>query len=403
MPDSDADTGLTQAQAVSDEAVPHRIAEIEALRGIAVIMVLIQHGAFMYPWNTRLGYYTVLYWHGSAGVDLFFAISGFVIARTLLPELARLADLAAALPALRRFLLRRFWRLQPSAWVWVLIPLPFSAFFNRSGIFQSVQANIGCGIAGLLGFANLRLGGFNYGAKNSGLDSHYWSLSLEEQFYLFLPLAALLLRRRLAWLMLAVLAYQFALPWQPVYNMTRPGGLAVGVLLAIWSRHPAYAVTRPTFLGRGAMTRFVFLAVLIYSVGALESWLPYPLFSVPYGLMAVLCGVLVYAASFDCGYIMRSGPQQRFLLWCGSRSYAIYLSHMTAFALVRELYFRLKTTPFVVAGMLHFEYAAVAIVLTAVMSELSYRLVELPCLAHGRALRARWHTGRIAHEEAGLA
>ncbi len=339
-------------------------------------MVLSQHAGFMFPWNTWLGYYSTLLWHGAAGVDLFFTISGFVIARTLLPALDRAESVQAGLPVLRAFILRRFWRLQPAAWLWLAIPLPLCLVFNSSHIFQTLSANLGCALGAAFMLLNVQLGALPYGSPHAGLDTHYWSLSLEEQFYVLLPIAALLLRRHLVWALLALVLYQFALPFDPIYNMTRPGGLAAGVLLAIWSRHTSYAICRPRFLAGSGWHRLLFAGVCILSMGTLESWLTLPLFSVPYGMVAIVAGLLVYTASFDCGYIVQAGRVRDTLLWFGSRSYSIYLCHMATFAITRELYTRY---PHVLRGgniALNIQYALVAFLLTFAFAEITYQRVE---------------------------
>src|SRR6516165_2846821 len=66
-----------------------RIADIEALRGIAVIGVIVHHAhGNLITWPSRAFDSVFRYLDSWPGVDLFFAISGFVIARSLLPRLA---------------------------------------------------------------------------------------------------------------------------------------------------------------------------------------------------------------------------------------------------------------------------------------------------------------------------
>ena len=164
-----------------------RLVEIEVLRGIAIVMVLVEHIAFnLFHFGAWINDFTLSTWRGAAGVDVFFAISGFVIARGLLPRLQASTSTQARVANVLGFLLRRFWRLQPAAWVWLAIPLVLTLTFNSSGAFLTWEENLPSAISGLLGIANLRLGLIVHG---SGIAFPYWSLSLEEQFYLLLPMA----------------------------------------------------------------------------------------------------------------------------------------------------------------------------------------------------------------------
>ncbi len=109
-----------------------RIADIEVLRGISVLYVIASHIAgTLLPWPTPLlGHITrnyVMFW---PGVDLFFAISGFVIARSLLPILRAAGSGTEFFSAVLVFWIRRAWRLLPSAWLWLAIILFLAAFFN---------------------------------------------------------------------------------------------------------------------------------------------------------------------------------------------------------------------------------------------------------------------------------
>jgi peptidoglycan/LPS O-acetylase OafA/YrhL len=361
-----------------------RIADIEVLRGFAVLMVLVEHIGFnLVFWHDWLEDFSIGYWRGAAGVDLFFAISGFVIARGLLPDLDACRTGQDRVRAITSFALRRFWRLQPAAWAWVVIPLALTLTFNDSKAFGTWGANLPSGVAALLAVSNLRTG-IMHGSP--GICFQYWSLSLEEQFYLFLPTMALLMRRQfLTLLLLALVGWQFFAPPTLICNLTRPGSIAAGVLLAIWSRHDAYPFTEPRFLARRA-ARWLFLVAMLAILGMLQSELLKPLYSVLFGLVAVFSAVLVHAASFDRGYIMPSGWIRPIFLWFGSRSYSMYLAHLTAFSVTRELYFRFRPLSFTHTSTEEIHYIIIGFGLTFVFAELTYRLIEAPGRRYGRRI-----------------
>nr|BFE92842.1 hypothetical protein GCM10020185_33780 [Pseudomonas brassicacearum subsp. brassicacearum] len=189
-----------------------RIMDIELLRAVAVMGVLFHHLQGMpfpggWPGLAALADSFQLWW----GVDLFFAISGFVIGRSLIPQLRRCDSPRQFWIVTRDFWIRRAFRLLPSAWLWLLLVLFAVFFLNRSGAFGSVQANLQATLAGFLQFANLRFADafmhYEYGASFV-----YWTLSLEEQFYLILPLLVFVSRRYLVWVLLAVVLVQFFSP-----------------------------------------------------------------------------------------------------------------------------------------------------------------------------------------------
>ncbi len=368
---------------------PDRIDDIEVLRCAAIVMVLFAHAPFnLLYWNTLWLRISIGYWSGDAGVDLFFVISGFVIGRSLLPRLRATRTDGEFLSATLTFLLRRFWRLQPAAWVWLLLPLLGAATFNQSGAFRKLLPDFSAALSGLLAISNFRIGTligpdlFN----KEGISFHYWSLSLEEQFYLLLPVLFWIFRARLQAFLVLLVIYQFlASPW-PIYALTRPGALAAGVLLAEWSRHVAAPVAKPVFLAAGRFRRPSFVLGLLFLVGAAESTLILPFGVGRFGVVAIISAMLVHAASYDANYIMAPGRLKRACIWIGERSYSIYLTHIPCYALAREALFRLRPpnwTHSVAEGAMH---VALALGLTFAAAELTRRFVEEPGRAYGRRL-----------------
>ena len=159
---------------------------LDGLRGVAVLSVMIYHSGAIRG--------------GFLGVDMFFALSGFLITRLMIEEHA-----ATGAINLREFYVRRGLRLLPALFmflgVWGIyqaLTLP-PAFWPVAGAYIAVVAFYVANWAGIWWY---RLGIFG----------HTWSLAIEEQFYLVWPLAILLLLRRVmrprkaAWILLAIAA-----------------------------------------------------------------------------------------------------------------------------------------------------------------------------------------------------
>ncbi len=376
-----------------------RIMDIEILRAIAVLGVLFHHlqGSLFtdpVPLLEKIHGWAQPWW----GVDLFFAISGFVIARSLIPTLQGCTTRQEYWQETRNFWLRRAFRLLPSAWLWLALMLLACVFLNRSGAFGTLAANLQATLAGVLQYANFRFADsfFHY---EYGSSFVYWSLALEEQFYLLFPLLILLFRRHLVWALLALVAVQILTVRTPLLMVVRTDALALGVLLAMWSVQPSYQRWQPTFLRRP----WAGISALI-AIGLLLSFMATDRFtfaSYRIGSIAVLSAVLVWIASYNRDYLMPAGAVQRLLAWVGSRSYGIYLIHIPAYQLVRELIFRLQNAGLPSPAGHPIVTLLLAFGLIVLLSELNYRFIEMPMRNRGTALVKRLGTSRTAVPSSG--
>src|SRR5262249_14860706 len=120
------------------------------------------------------------------GVDLFFGISGFIIVTRLLPVSGSFRSFA--LP----FWIRRVFRLWPAAMFWALVTTIFAAALDPDGRLGSPLGFAATALFASLNIANLQAAdcagnGVLFPCDNGAALGHYWSLSLEEQFYWVIP------------------------------------------------------------------------------------------------------------------------------------------------------------------------------------------------------------------------
>lgn len=147
-----------------------RLYGLDHLRALAIVLVLLFHyRAFKHPeWIDAIGRF------GWTGVDLFFVLSGFLISGQLFQEMNSKGTIS-----LKPFYIKRFFRIVPSYFftLFVYFTLPF---------FREREA-----LPSLWKFVTFTQ---NYGLDviNKGTFSHAWSLCIEEQFYLILPLFILM-------------------------------------------------------------------------------------------------------------------------------------------------------------------------------------------------------------------
>lgn len=362
--------------------------DIEVLRGIAVVFVILAHVGGLFPSSSA--YWKVLeYSRFGSGVDLFFAISGFVITKSIAPNIPERRSFATFLDFALPFWRRRFWRLFPSVVLWVGISVVISVALGHTGHFLGIQTHGPSAIAALLQFAN-----FHFltcrPAGTCGELGVYWSLSLENQFYLALPFLAFFCpRRHLVKVFFAVFAVQFFLPRTlsaatPTLWPFRTDAIALGVVLALLgnrlpAKPPAWLKSRP--LRIMAITSLLFLLAILTK--------PEPLVSFAVGLTAVVSAALVWIASFDRNLILNQGAAKQVLMWCGARSYSIYLIHLLMILATKFIWFPAAPAQPNFDALHLTVYLLTFLGLTLLASELNYRFVESPLRELGRR-STRW-------------
>lgn len=379
-----------------------KIRDIEVLRAFAVGFTLVAHSSELLIWGG-----SIIYWLAYSlwtGVDLFFCISGFVIARGLLKELPATKTRSSFISFAVPFWIKRIFRIWPAAFFWLGATLVLTLFANRSGAFGNFWINLGDTIPALFQVANLHYIlciHYKIGACFNA-QGIYWSLSLEEQFYCLFPIVLLLLGRRLLIPALLVgIALQLPLPravttMDPMWGL-RTDALMFGILIAALRSSPLAKRFEPTFLAHPIWS----LSALATSVLLLAT-LSYSLAIVPFytGLIALVSALLVFVASYDNSYTFPEGRIKQLLVYIGTRSYALYLVHNPMYFLSREIMFRMfPDTPFNANWTLVF--VALAIPLTFGGAEATYRVIETPLRLFGRSLASSFASRALRGHAAG--
>jgi peptidoglycan/LPS O-acetylase OafA/YrhL len=157
-----------------------RLVQLDFLRGVAILLVLMKHSSGLWPASWPSGplkyIFVPAYYLGPTGVDLFFVLSGFLVGGLLLKQFSETSK-----PDFVRFLIRRGFKIWPPYFVFILYVFIFL-----------VASGEGIRTAGLRLGPNL-LHFQNYLGSPRGQT---WSLAVEEHFYILLPLGLWLLTRR---------------------------------------------------------------------------------------------------------------------------------------------------------------------------------------------------------------
>ena len=340
--------------------------DIQLLRAAAVLSVVVFHF-----WPKALV-------SGFAGVDVFFVISGFLITSIIVREIQSTGKLS-----LVNFWMRRVRRIFPASFAVILATVAGVLAFGS----PDMAANLGRHVTASAFSAEnvlLAIDRADYFRSADGLSplQHFWSLAVEEQFYLVWPVAALAVallagsiartRTVLRWVIVSVVVLSAALavvmtirdfPGAYFNSFARAWELGLGALVAVvtaWDKSPKFAV--PTWL-----TASFWLALIgTFAIPDLEAGVP------SWGVApAVILTTLLIATGSKTFTTIRN-PAVRKLVdlggWIGDRSFSIYLWHwpiiiIAPTALGREL------------GAIDL---VVALVATIVVSDLSYRFIENP-------------------------
>ena len=304
--------------AVSTESPSHFRPDIEGLRAVAILAVLAFHARV-----PGMG-------GGFVGVDVFFVISGYLITGLLLREVSATGRLD--LPG---FYARRVRRLVPAALVVIAVTVIASAFVLSPLRFPGIALDAAAAAAYISNYryALIATDYFAADVQPSPL-LHFWSLGVEEQFYLVWPVLLLasvrLLPVRRVWMVVAaVAAASFALsvwmtdvnaPWAFYSLPTRAWQLALGGLVALGVL--AMPARWPDWLG--AALGWSGLGLIAAAVVFIDPSTPFP------GLSALLPAV--GAALFIIGGERQVARPARLLAtsvprWFGRVSYSLYLWH----------------------------------------------------------------------------
>lgn len=367
--------------------------EIEYLRAVAIGMTMLSHLPSLLPEHHQLFSSLFTVFMPWTGVDLFFCISGYVVCRAYLNTFDEQRERGSFWVVAKAFWIRRVYRLLPTAWLWVLIPLVLSIAFNSSGVFGSWYANLRSITAVVTFSGNIA----NQFGAILGPNSVYWSLALEEQFYFIFPLFLLFVTSA-KWRIVSLLALIF-LQFGFDRNMLGDASAAFassirldammwGILICIFSRSEIYHQFEPTILKDNPLLALGVTLLLIYMLGAIAGQMA--ALPVAVGLIAIVSAILVFLASFNTGYIYCPSWCSGVLQWLGARSYGIYVIHFPAYRISHEIWSRhaLANGTSVDTGYT-LQLLVTAFVLIGLLSEANYRLVEVPLRRKGAAIASK--------------
>lgn len=363
-----------------------RIPALDGLRGIAILLVLLRHGFFgmesSSPLVNRLLAIGQLSW---SGVDLFFVLSGFLIGGILL-------DNRSSTRYYTTFYARRAYRILPLYLVittlFLLHHIPFRILPGAFGESSPLAIPGVSYLTFTQSFFMVNLGW--YGPPAMAVS---WSLAVEEQFYLAMPL--LIRKVREGWLVAVLLFTIIAAPLLRlllrhtlahgdfacyILMPCRADALCLGVLAA-------YLVRRPTFwnqiIGRRNLLRFTtgfLLAGIIFMTWRHYDQLSLPMTTWGYSWLALFYTVCLLITVSSSSGVWHGILCNRWLMRLGTLAYCTYLLHYPLILTGRRIFSAILPLRPSSAWMIG-SFSAIAF--TLVLATLSWMYFEKPMLRRG--------------------
>ena len=342
--------------------VQGRIPSLDGIRGFAILLVLYFHTYLPYSGG------------GFIGVDIFFVLSGFLITHLLIREYTKNGKVS-----FYKFFARRALRLAPAILLLITVLYCYSVIFlNDAEIKHNLNE---------IFYTLLYLSNWARALDLLPMDylGHTWSLSIEEQFYIFWPLSFLLLYRIfqsqkkiliviaclicITWIWRVGLVYNGESPAR-LYNGTdtRADALLMGCLLAFslpWIRR----LYEKNALFRILQNSGAYIAIIFFlSLLPILHWKNANLYIWYYPVIELMSATLIISIYLNKSKYLNYLFANRILSWLGVISYGLYLWHYPVYRLLED------------SGMQPVQVGLYGIPISLAIAAFSYYLIERPTL-----------------------
>lgn len=323
------------------EILYERNAGIDVLRGVAILMVLLLHFSLTYQlWDS--GFLESLIGHdwatsmlrwGNFAVTMFFVVSGFLIATNTAERAGNLGNVR-----LRPFYVRRFARLAPC----LILALAIITILGLCAVGSFATEEPGSRAELLLGSLSVLLFFHNILMQHLGYFDYalnvYWSLSVEEVFYLAFPIVCLILRRdwliAIPCLALIVVApfYRAAHADNDIFylyaNLACFDAISIGCLTSMLARR-----WRPSLRLALAMEVAGWVTLIVFWLRGFEG--PHVIFS--FTIIALATATIILGSASRPATMAARSIAGRSIRWLGRHSYELYLFHIIVLGVMRDI------------------------------------------------------------------
>jgi peptidoglycan/LPS O-acetylase OafA/YrhL len=329
---------------------------IQLLRGISILLVIFTHLGVFIP-NSRTFQLLHSFFDTSIGVDLFFIISGYLMGETFLKAIH---NKALSSEDAIIFYKKRILRLYSPCFFWATVILLFSWIWLDLKYFKEFRQILG------VFFGAITFTGNFYNATHPTVFGYFWSLGVEMQFYILLPLlVALTVRHRWFPCLILLLAFTAVPGGIKTWWMFRANGLFIGLLLWFFTQTTSCdSITKK-------LNQFPIIVVTtIFSLAIFSACYlsyPYKIFGgVAHTIIALILALAFFSVTFYEKPVL--GPFSKPLEALGDISFSLYLCHLPIFLMTKYLLLDHITN--------HYFIAAMGILMAIISACLSYRFLE---------------------------
>ena len=306
---------LADINNIPDYLKKDHLPSLNGFRAVSVLLVVIFHMGLSGNF-----YYKIIF-NGSLGVDVFFVISGFLITTLLIKEKVNTGTIS-----LRLFYIRRVLRILPAAYLCIIVVIILNYFLKLKVSSTYI-------IAAFFFLVNFKF----LDPYKSSLISHYWSLSVEEQFYFLFPF---ILKKNFKVFVLFIISIVVLLPcvisaqfMVPVLNQgllfalthyfIKFQGIAVGCLFAVCCLKN---IVRQGYFQKYSIALKIVLTIIIFSLNHTGDVNSYSVFSNL--VVSILIGWLLVLNLFYTDDAFYKFLNLKVISQIGVLSYSIYIWHL---------------------------------------------------------------------------
>jgi peptidoglycan/LPS O-acetylase OafA/YrhL len=342
--------------------------ELDGLRFFAFLLVFLHHQSLL----AHIPFLFILNANGWIGVDLFFALSAFLFTKLLIAEFNKTKTIS-----FKKFYKRRIYRIWPVYFLVIAISIAFFVFQNGGNI----DSFIGLRIFGLLTFSDNILTAV-YGYNPLPYIAHLWTITYEEQFYIFIPfiilflvrsssktklifLISMLLLFNIIRIMLIANHFNHTVIW--VLPITHFESIFLGIIIGFGGFDFLLKWFKPAVLGIIGLVLFL----LIYYLPDLNNISYVSILN--YTCIGLSTSLVLFSVSKTD--ILKKFFAKKIFVFLGKRSYGLYTYHLlgnafAAFLISKFAFFAANT-------ILTFIYS---LSFTIIASIVSYEVIEKPFL-----------------------
>ncbi len=341
--------------------------ELDGLRFFAFLLVFVHHHSLF----SKIPFLSILHSNGWIGVDLFFALSAFLFTKLLIAEFYKTNEIN-----FKKFYLRRIFRIWPIYFLLIGFSVALYSLF-----IGPIRDNIGIRIIGLFTFSDNIFTAI-YGYNPLPYLAHLWTITYEEQFYIFIPIIILFLIRssfkiRIISLIsvfvffniirCALIAINIPHPAIWVLPITHFESIILGIVIGFGGFDYLLKRMKPLLIGFLGILNFILLCFLP-NLDNISYWLV-----LSYTLVGISTSMVLYSV-LHSKYLKFIFSKEIFV-FLGKRSYGLYLYHLLGNGVADYMTARISVLPS--NSLVSFIYS---LSFTVIVSIISYKFIETPFL-----------------------